>query len=131
MTYLIIAVILLAIAVWVYSKMTHTSMEVEKEVPEECCGQHAVCERDSLLAAMSKNIEYYNDEELDRFKGREREDYSEEEADEFRTVLYELKDTEVPGWVRSLELRQVNVPVQVMDEIILIVGEHRSSLTNV
>ena len=36
-----------------------------KEVDTECCGQHEVCERDSLLAAVSKKIEYYDDEELD------------------------------------------------------------------
>ena len=38
-----------------------------KEVDVECCGQHEVCERDSLLAAVSKKIEYYDDEELDQF----------------------------------------------------------------
>lgn len=42
-----------------------------KEVDTECCGQHEVCERDSLLAAVSKKIEYYDDEELDQFMGRE------------------------------------------------------------
>ena len=31
----------------------------------ECCGQHEVCEKESLLAAVSKQIEYYDDEELD------------------------------------------------------------------
>ena len=36
----------------------------------ECCGQHETCEKDSLLAAVSNNVEYYNDEELDRFRGR-------------------------------------------------------------
>ena len=35
-------------------------------VDSECCGQHAVCEKESLLAAVSKKIEYYDDEELDR-----------------------------------------------------------------
>ena len=31
----------------------------------ECCGMHAVCERDSLLAAVDTAIEYFDDEELD------------------------------------------------------------------
>ena len=38
-----------------------------KEADIECCGQHEVCEKDSLLAAVSKKIEYYDDEELDQF----------------------------------------------------------------
>ena len=46
-----------------------TEIPEAAEIPEECCGQHETCERDSLLAAVSKSIEYYDDEELDRFKG--------------------------------------------------------------
>lgn len=34
-----------------------------KTVDEECCGQHEICEKESLLAAVSKQIEYYDDEE--------------------------------------------------------------------
>ena len=28
-----------------------------KQPPQECCGQHEVCEKESLLAAVSKDIE--------------------------------------------------------------------------
>ena len=59
-----------------------------KEVDTECCGQHEVCEKDSLLAAVSKKIEYYDDEELDQFMGREGNAYTEEETELFRDVLY-------------------------------------------
>ena len=31
-----------------------TEMPEAREIPEECCGQHETCERDSLLAAVSK-----------------------------------------------------------------------------
>ena len=57
------------------------------EVDDECCGQHEVCEKDSLLAAVSKGIEYYDDEELDRFRGRASDDYTDEEVEEFREVM--------------------------------------------
>ena len=49
-----------------------------KEVDVECCGQHEVCEKDSLLAAVSKKIEYYDDEELDLFIGKEADAYTED-----------------------------------------------------
>ncbi|MCQ2196550.1 MAG: phospholipase [Bacteroidaceae bacterium] len=94
-------------------------------VDMECCGQHEVCEKDSLLAAVSKQVEYYNDEELDRFRGREGDEYTEEECDEFREVLYTMRDDEVAGWVRSLQLRYINLPDEVKDEVFLIVGERR------
>lgn len=95
----------------------------------ECCGQHEVCEKDSLLAALSKGIEYYNDEELDRFRGRESDAYTPEEADEFRDILYTMRSDEVAGWVRSLQLRMVALPDEVKDEVFLIVGERRTSHT--
>ena len=74
---------------------------------------------------MSKNIEYYEDEELDRFKGRSGEDYDDAEIDEFTDVLTTLKTEEVAGWVRSLQLREVNLPIELKDDIILLVGEQR------
>lgn len=99
--------------------------EVTKEVPDECCGQHATCERDSLLAAVSKEIIYYDDEELDEFKGCPSDGYSDEEAEQFANVFYELKEVEVAGWVRSLQLRGLEIPDQIKDEVLLIVRERR------
>ncbi|WP_300724528.1 phospholipase [uncultured Bacteroides sp.] len=96
-----------------------------KTVDSECCGQHEVCEKESLLAAVSKEIEYYDDEELDRFKGRPADQYSEEEIEEFRDVLYTMQEVEVAGWSRSLQLRGIELPDELKDELFLIVGERR------
>lgn len=94
-------------------------------VDSECCGQHAVCEKESLLAAVSKKIEYYDDEELDRFKGRQANEYSDEEIDEFREIMFTMKEEEVAGWSRSLQLRGIELPDELKDELFLIVGERR------
>ncbi|MCC8143170.1 MAG: phospholipase [Tannerellaceae bacterium] len=96
-----------------------------KEIPEECCGAHATCEKDSLLAAVSKEIEYYDDEELDRFSGLDSDQYTEEAVSEFQEVLYTLQEIEVAGWLRSLQLRGINLPDPIKDEAFLIVGERR------
>ena len=37
------------------------------EADAECCGQHEICEKESLLAAVSKKIEYYDDENWTAF----------------------------------------------------------------
>ena len=95
------------------------------DVDSECCGQHQICEKESLLAAVSKQIEYYDDEELDRFRGRPSDQYEEEEIEEFRDILYSMKDDEVAGWSRSLQLRGVELPDDLKDELFLIVGERR------
>ena len=96
------------------------------EIPEECCGQHEVCERDSLLAAVSRDIEYYDDEELDQWRGTPSNEYTEEQCALFRDILYTMQSHEVAGWVRSLQLRGIELPDEVKDEVILIVGERRS-----
>ena len=92
----------------------------------ECCGQHEVCEKDSLLAAVSKEIEYFDDEELDRFCGADENDYTDEDEEEFRNVLYTMKEEEVPAWIRSLQLRGVALPVGLRDEVVMIVDDVRT-----
>lgn len=102
------------------------SMPEVKEVDTECCGQHETCEKDSLLAAVSKKIEYYDDEELDEFVGRFSDEYTEEEAELFRDVLYTMQEVEVAGWIRSLQLRGIEFPDALKDEVYLIIGERRT-----
>ena len=97
-----------------------------KEADIECCGQHEVCEKDSLLAAVSKKIEYYDDEELDQFIGKEANAYTDEETNQFRDVLYTMQDIDVAGWVRSLQLRGIELPDDLKDEVFLIIGERRN-----
>ena len=79
----------------------------------------------SLLAAVSKQIEYYDDEELDRYRGLSSDNYTNEQIEEFRDVFYTMQETDVAGWVRSLQLRGVELPDELKDEVFLIVGERR------
>lgn len=92
---------------------------------DECCGQHEVCEKESLLAAVSKEIEYYEDEFLDAYRGIRADAYSAEQVEEFEEVLHTMRSEEVAGWVRSLQLRGVELPDALKDEVFLIVGERR------
>ena len=92
----------------------------------ECCGMHETCEKDSLLSAVSKDLEYYDDEDLDRFRGRQSDEYTEEEVEEFREVMLTCKDDEVAGWCRSLQLRFIELPDELKDELFLIIGERRT-----
>jgi hypothetical protein len=104
---------------------TDSSVQQVEEEPEECCGQHETCEKDSLLAAVSKDVEYYEDEELDRFRTRRSDEYTDEEVEEFQEVLYTMRNDEVAGWVRSLQLRHIELPDPIKDEVFLIIGERR------
>ena len=95
------------------------------EADAECCGQHQTCEKDSLLAAVSKQIEYYDDEELDHYIGVAPDEYTAEQAEQFRDVFYTMQDIDVAGWVRSLQLRGICLPDDIKDEVFLIIGERR------
>lgn len=110
-----------------YHKHGKSIPPVQRQRPDGCCGQHEVCEKESLLAAVSREIEYYDDEELDSFRGRPSNAYSEAEVEQFQDILYSMQSEEVAGWVRSLQLRGVNLPDELKDEVILIVGERRQT----
>lgn len=122
------SVVILGIVAALYHHFIPRSENVPKVNPAdmECCGQHEVCEKESLLAAISKQIDYYNDEELDRFEGIASDAYNEEDVEEFRDVLYTMKSEEVAGWIRSLQLRHLNLPNELKDEVFLIIGERRT-----
>ena len=90
---------------------------------------HITCEKDSLLAAVSKEIEYYDDEELDRFAGRGADEYSDGEIEEFRDVLLTMRPDDIAGWARSVQLRGITLPTAVRDELIMIVAEARQART--
>ena len=128
--YIVVVLVLLGLvaAAFGWWRYRHAPEEetVLNPVDMECCGQHEVCEKESLLAALSKQIEYYNDEELDRYRGRSSDAFSPDETEEFREVLYTMREDEVAGWVRSLQLRGVELPDGVKDEVLMIINDRRS-----
>ena len=84
-----------------------------------CNGEDERCEQECMLEAAVKGIEYYDDEELDQYRGRPSDGYTDSEAEEFADILYTMKPEEVKGWNRSLILRQINLPNQLKDEVIM------------
>ena len=97
-----------------------TDSVAPRQRPEGCCGQHAVCEKDSLFAAVSRDVEYFDDEELDAFSGRQSDSYTDDEAELFSDVLYTMRQDEVAAWCRSLHLRGIELPDQIKDEVYML-----------
>ena len=93
--------------------------------PEGCCGEHLVCERETLLQTNAK-IEYYDDEELDALAGIDPADFSPAQMNLFRDVFSTLQEADVPGWCRSLQLRNIALPPDIREEALLIVRERRA-----
>lgn len=133
MIYLIISLILLGCLAAFLGIISHKNGE-EAPIAEgvscnTCNGENTKCEQECMMEAATKEIEYYDDEELDQFKGRASDEYSEEEVGQFSEVLYTMKPNEVAGWNRSLILRGINLPNSIKDEVIAFLGESSSQKT--
>ena len=100
------------------------SHETASDPDEGCCGEHLVCERETLLQ-MNAKVEYYDDEELDTLIGIPAEDYTAEQYQMIREVFNTLQAKDVPGWVRSIQLRNIQLPLDIREEALLIVVERR------
>lgn len=95
--------------------------EPSTEDEEECCGEHEVCEKGKIKRALRTDIEYFDDEELDRYRGTAADEYSDEAVEEFREVLYTMYPSEVEDWLKSLELREVSLPDALKDEVFMLI----------
>lgn len=129
---ILLGLVIVGIVAWVLDRFLYKHFEHNSEIDEnqqdseQCCGMHIVCQKDSL-SPVSEKPEYYDDEELDRFKGRSATDYDNSEIEEFRNVLLTLRSEDVAGWARSIQVRQIELPVVIRDELLMIVAERRES----
>ena len=129
--YIALAIVGVGAVLWALDRRHRSDVEPEPATePEQCCGMHITCERDSLLANVSDSIEYFDDEELDRFRGRAATDYTAAAEDEFRDVLLTLQPDDIAAWGRSIQLRGIELPAAVREELLLIVAEARAARDN-
>lgn len=107
-----------------------TKQERERDTAKnsECCGMHELCqEKNNLMVGFENKAEYFEDEELDRYRKRPADSYRDNEVEEFREVFYTILDEEKARWIRSLQLREIEIPNQMKDEIVLIISDLRES----
>lgn len=90
---------------------THDHHDSENGV---CCGKHSNCEKGYDTVNL-----YFDDEELDRFKGVKPEEYTENDIEEFRHVLYTMREEEVENWAHCIETRGIELPREIKEEILL------------
>lgn len=123
------SLLILAIIAAIATKLTKQKVgEPDVVMPtsgdcSSCDGTDDKCEQVCMMEAAIKDVEYYDDEELDRFRGRQSDQYTDEEVEEFATVLYTMQPKEVKAWNRSLILREINLPNQIKDELIAMIED--------
>lgn len=89
---------------------------------EICCGRHLVCEK-SLSPLPGDKIEYFDDEELDRFAGRQGDSYDEMETEEIREIMMSVRPEELASWARSLQLRNIELPYSLRDMFFMLLKD--------
>lgn len=98
------------------------------ETGEECCGMHITCERDSLSPVFADEATlYFDDDELDAYRGRPSHAYTEDEIEQFRDVLLTLRPDDIAPWARAIQTRGIELPNPVRDELFIIVADARAA----
>ncbi len=126
MIYIILALIILIaiIGIFIYKQNKAAPETKPTVIADDCCGSHSVCERDSLLSTI-KDIVYFDDEELDVLTCRPSTSFSDDEIKMIEEVFYSLREQDIAGWIRSIQLRRIDLPEYIKDEALLIVSERR------
>lgn len=126
MLILLIAIIALVVVTATLHFFSSSNDEEKVNVVENCStcnGENTKCEQECMMEASLKAPEYFNDEELDQYAGRPSDSYNDEETEEFAEVLYTLRKEEVKPWLRSLRLREINLPDALKDEAMIMSEE--------
>lgn len=99
-------------------KATETTPEDTPEAAphgEFCCHRHAICTKPRSDA--NPLHLYYDDEELDRFAGRDAHSYSADELDEFEDVMLTMRPDDYVDWTLALQARNIAFPAALRDQL--------------
>ena len=124
--YLLIALLFLGVLAAIFSLLSHNKdggpdvIMSDRSSCATCNGENTRCEQECMMEAAVKDIEYFDDEELDCFQGKSSDSYDDEDAETFRDILYSMRQEEVKEWIRSLTLRGIELPDQVKDEVMML-----------
>lgn len=92
----------------------------------DCCSTHEVCPSEMILEGCNAEIMYFDDEELDAFKGRAADAYTPEEEEQFRDVLYTLLPADLLPWEQSMKKRGIILPSAIRNEFVMLYAEQQN-----
>ena len=126
MLILVAILILLGVVTGVMALVMHRKDRPEPPVVEQatcatCNGDNDKCEQECMMEAATQPIEYFEDEELDAFRGRPSDSYDDDETQQFADVLYTMRQDEMAAWCRSLTLRRINLSNALKDDVVMII----------
>ena len=122
--FLVAGTLILMLTTYFQRKNKNEEINIVDHIDEECCGAHDVCDKDSLLSG-GEDIIYYDDEELDALACMPADKYTDEQIQIFSDVFFTLRESDVAGWLRSLQMRRIELPAEIREQALFIVSERR------
>ena len=86
---------------------------------------HTSAQKQRLVDAKLNGAHYFEDEDLDKYKGIEASQYSDTDIEEFRYVMYTMQPEEVMEWLESLNAREIELPNELKEEAFAIINESK------
>lgn len=87
------------------------------------CSIAADCNLDCEEEILKPELEYYDDEELDAYRGTPSDGYTPQQVGEFEEVLTTMRPDEVHGWLVSLGQRGVELPDELKDQALMLIQD--------
>ncbi|MDY6121886.1 MAG: hypothetical protein SPI72_02240 [Porphyromonas sp.] len=121
----LISILLLAISAFLFSRREHRQRIAKGLPPDEpklyqrpadCCGKHEICEHDLSQRQQSITPVYFDDEELDVYRGTPPNKYTDKDRSVFAEILHTLLPEDVRPWILSLGQRGITLPDEVRKE---------------
>ena len=84
-----------------------------KDYKAAICGISCFCDKVTPPPRASEEPVYFEDEELDAYKGIAADGYTPAQVAEFEEVLTTMRPAEVGEWLHSLHLRTINLPASL------------------
>ncbi len=122
---LLISLAIIALATFLLARYSYrnpsTAADHEATTSTDCatCGiLPSLCHNECEEEEAKEEIIYFDDEELDTFRGKPSDQYSDEETEIFAEVLHTMHPEEVPQWLLSLQSRGIFPPDKLKDELV-------------
>lgn len=87
------------------------------------CGVSCFCDDKALERINIEKPVYFDDEELDAYQGIAADEHTPEAIEAFSEVLYTMRPNEIADWLHSLEMRQLELPTPLKDEVVMLLSQ--------
>ncbi len=92
---------------------------------EGACPTGCFCDDHMLRKAIQTDIEYFDDEELDKYAGKQASEYNDQDISCFNDILSTLPPKEVGDWLTSLQLRNIALPEELRDIAFMLMEQNK------